>query len=75
MKELKNFEVLDEKINLFIKNYEKLLAEKEGLQVDLKEKEEQIKISVNKIKKINDVQDLLKKKLNGLIKKIEKITC
>ena len=75
MKELKNFEVLDEKINLFIKNYKKLLAEKEGLQVDLKEKEEQNKLSVNKIKKINDVQDLLKKKLNGLIKKIEKITC
>ena len=75
MKELKNFEVLDEKINLFIKNHKKLLAEKEGLQVDLKEKEEQNKISVNKIKKINDVQDLLKKKLNGLIKKIEKITC
>jgi hypothetical protein len=75
MKELKNFEVLDEKINLFIKNYKKLLAEKEGLQVDLKEKEEQNKLSVNKIKKINDAQDLLKKKLNGLIKKIEKITC
>ncbi|MDY6863593.1 MAG: hypothetical protein SV062_11490 [Thermodesulfobacteriota bacterium] len=72
--ELKNFKLLEEKIYLITKNYRKLLTEKARLELDLKEKEEQSKILDHKIKEINDIHDLLKKKLKDIIKKIEKFT-